>query len=537
MSTMPLNKVRCGPIIPRKYPQVVVGNSKGELGYRIREREKCCIVPYEDRSLIELHEQQKMREYENLMKTMDFEQETDRKIGRKKLWNHVQQGLAAYQDSVNARRQKLREVLLREQMSLTREVVDQAQHGDDARMENMRLKTDELKKQREEQRLALVAAKRMQQYLAQCPVLRENIMKKTTVEVKECNLVQMAENEARRKEREEHERLWHNLMLKEVDAKGEREIEEAKKRCLVDREVMSTLQKQIAGKQALEEQLKQVRQEDKEYVACLKEQMRRDKLARLESEHRKRQALKEDLHQQVMDAKRRLAEKARQEAEMDRLRDSLAAAEIAREQSKIKESSAILRRELLAYIQYLEDLRKEEAMRNIEVDRVIAESTEKADARRNLAVQQFKEARTRGLREVIQGLDEQIKQNRRKGMEEEEKRRLEQEALQKELATEAKLAAQAKEMAKNRKLRYKKDLEEQRELAEAAKRKETEDTRRWYEQEMQRQQEDLNLTEELLMASDVITPHPFKVLLKECAARYAAEKKGHCYCPPPLSTE
>ncbi|XP_076380835.1 uncharacterized protein LOC117219971 [Megalopta genalis] len=537
MSMMPLNKVRCGPVIPRKYPQVVIGSSKGELGYRIREREKCDIVPYVDRSLIELHEQQKMREYENLTKTMDFERQTDRKIGKKKLWNHVQQGLAAYQDSVNARRQKLREVLLREQMSLTREVVDQAQHGDDARMENMRLKTDELKKQQEERRLALVAAKRMQQYLAQCPAIRENIMKKTTMEVKECNLVQMAENEARRQEREELEKLWHNLMLKEVDARKEREIEEAKSRCLVDREVMTTLEKQIAGKLALEEHLKRVQQEDKEYVACLKEQMRRDELERLELEHKKRQALKSDLLEQMMDAKRRLAEKARQEAEMDHLRDSLAAAELAREQAKIKESSAILRKELLAYLQYLEDLRKEEATRNIEVDRIIAEFVEKADARRNLAAKQFKEAKSKGLQEVLRGLDEQLKQNRRKEKEEEEKRRLEQEVLRKELETEARLSANAKEEAKTRKLRYKKDLEEQRRLAEDAKRKETEELRTWHEQEMKRQQEDLKLTEELLAASDVITPHPFKALLKECAARYAAEKEGQCYCPPPLPTE
>ncbi|XP_076282747.1 uncharacterized protein LOC143210105 [Lasioglossum baleicum] len=92
MSMKPFNKVRCGRIIPRKYPQAVIGNSKGALGYRIREREDCVIVPYVDRSLIEKHEMEKMKEYEHLMKTMDFVKETDRKIGKKKLWNHVQQG-------------------------------------------------------------------------------------------------------------------------------------------------------------------------------------------------------------------------------------------------------------------------------------------------------------------------------------------------------------------------------------------------------------------------------------------------------------
>ncbi|XP_076659211.1 uncharacterized protein LOC143362703 [Halictus rubicundus] len=537
MSMMPLNKVRCGRIVPRKYPHAVIGNSKGELGYRIREQEDCVVIPHVDRSLIEKHEQEKMKEYEHLLKTMDFEKETDRKIGKKKLWNHVQQGLAAYQDTVNARRQKLREVLLREQMTLTKEVVDQAQHGDDARMEEMRRKTDELHKQQEEQRLALVAAKRMQQYLLQCPEVRESIVKRNTMEAKESNLVQMAENEARKQEREEIERLWHKLMLKEVEAKKEREVEEAKGRCLVDRELVMTLEKQIAGQLALEEQKKEVQKEDREYVACLMEEMRREELERLENERVKREALKRDLQEQVLNAKRRLAERARQEAEMDNLRDSLVAAELARERSKITESSAILRRELLAYLQYLEDLRKEEVVRNIEVDRIIEQSNKEADARRDLAVKQFNEARSRGLQEVLRGLEEQVKQNRQREKEEEEERRLEKEELEKTIETEARLTAYAKEEAKNRKLRYKRDLEEQHRLGKEAQRKEAEEMKRWNLEEEKRQQEYLKLTEELMMASEDITPHPFKILLKECAARYAAEKEGQCYCPPPLSAE
>ncbi|XP_076282741.1 uncharacterized protein LOC143210102 [Lasioglossum baleicum] len=422
-------------------------------------------------------------------------------------------------------------------MTLTGEVVDQAQHGDDARMEEMRQKTDELKKQQEEQRLALVAAKRMQQYLSQCPEFREKLVKNSTIEVKESNLVQMAENEARKQEREEIERVWHNLMLKEVEAKKEREVEEAKSRCLVDRAVMMTLEKQIAGQLALEEQKKEVQKEDREYVDCLIKEMRREELERLENVRVKREALKKDLQEQVLHAKRRLAEAARQEFEMDHLRDSLAAAELARERSKITESSALLRKELLAYLQYLEDLRKEEVIRNIEVDRIIEQSAKEADARRNLAVKQFKEARTRGLQKVLQGREEQVKQNRQREREEEERRRLEKEELEKMMETEAKLTAHAKEEAENRKHRYKQDLEEQRRLAEEARRKEAEETKKWYLEDEKRHQEYEKLTEELMMASDDVTPHPFKVLLKQCAARYAAEKEGQCYCPPPLSAE
>ncbi|XP_076228619.1 cilia- and flagella-associated protein 53 [Nomia melanderi] len=446
-------------------------------------------------------------------------------------------GLAAHEDTVNERRQKLREVLLREQMSLTREVVDQAQHGDDARMDEMRERTEQLRKQQEEQRLALVAAKRMQQYLARCPEIREQMAKKYTVEVKESNLIQMAENEAKRRENEEIEKLWHNLMLRDVEAKKEREVEEAKTRCLGGREVVMTLEKQIAGKLALEEQKKQIQEEDREYVACLKEEMRKEELERLENERRKRDALKKELQGQVLGAKRRLAEKARREAEMDRLRDTLAAAELAKEKSKIKESSVVLRRELLAYLQYLEDVRKEEAMRDVAVDRIIEESAKEANARRDLAVKQFKEARKRVLQDVLRGRDEQMELQRQRERDEEEKRRLEREEMEKAIETEAKLTIYARQEDKDRKLRYKRDLEEQRKCADDCRRREAEGTEKWYREEAKRREEDLKLTDELLTASEDITPHPFKVLLKQCAARYAAEKEGQCYCPPPLSAE
>lgn len=446
-------------------------------------------------------------------------------------------GLAAHEDTVNERRQKLREVLLREQMSLTREVVDQAQHGGDARLDEMRARTEQLRKQQEEQRLALVAAKRMQQYLARCPEIRGQMAKKYTAEVKEGNLIQMAENEAKRQESEELEKLWHNLMLRDVEAKKEREVEEAKSRCLGDREVVMTLEKQIAGKLALEDQKKQVQKEDREYVACLKEEMRKEELERLENERTKRDALKKELQEQVLEAKRRLAEKARREAEMDRMRDTLAAADLAREKSKIKESSAALRRELLAYLQYLEDVRREEATKDIAVDRIIEESLKEANVRRDLAVRQFKEARERVLQDVLRGRDEQMELKRQSERDEQERRRLEREEMEKAMETEAKLTVCARREDNDRKLRYKRDLEEQRKCADDCRRREAEETEKWHREEAKRQEEYSKLTDELLTASEDITPHPFKVLLKQCAARYAAEKDGQCYCPPPLPAE
>ncbi|KOC65705.1 hypothetical protein WH47_10167 [Habropoda laboriosa] len=97
------------------------------------------------------------------------------------------------------------------------------------------------------------------------------------------------------------------------------------------------------------------------------------------------------------------------------------------------------------------------------------------------------------------------------------------------------LAAYSKEERKNRMLSYRKDLEDQWKQAEDVRRREAEREEERRLEEKRREEEYEKLTEELLHASEDITPHPFKILLRECAARYAAEKEGLCYCPPPLS--
>ncbi|XP_054014712.1 trichohyalin-like [Hylaeus anthracinus] len=542
MSIFPLQNVKCGPLKPRKYPQAVAGCPKGALGYRLKER-NCKIVEYQDRSAFEQYEAEKRRDYEHIIKTMNFEEQTDRKISNKKVWQRVQQGLldssglATYEEGVNARREKLRELLLGEQMGLIREVVEQAQHGDDDRMDEVRRKIAEIRRKQEEQRLALVAAKRKQQHIAQCPDLREKMAKKYTVEAKEINLAQMEDNVTKKRAEEEMERLWHDLMLKDIEAKKEHEVEMAKKRCLLDQEVVATLATQIAGKLALEEQKKQVQKEDREYLDDLLQTIRREELENLEKERRKRENLKKDLQEQILIAKRQLAERARREAEIDKMRQTIADEELAKERSNIKETSAALRKELLAYLCYLEDLRKDEAKRNIEIDLVVESAMKEARAKRDLGQKKFREAKERGLRECLRGREEQLRQKCEKQREEQERIRLEKEAMEKEIELEAKLAARAKEEEKKRRLCYKKELEEQWRYADDARRRELEEEEKRRLEESKRQEEYQRLTEELLTASENITPHPFKILLKEYEARYAAEKAGHCYCPPSLHAE
>lgn len=432
---------------------------------------------------------------------------------------------------VNVRREKLREILLKEEMGLIHEVIDQAQHGDDARMDDMRRTIEEIHKEEEEQRLALLAQKRMQQYVMGSALFREELSKKAVIEAKQINLVQMTENEVKRQAEKELDNFWHQMMLKEVEAKKQRDVEETKRRCLVQENDTEILMKQMAGKLALEEERKRIRQEDVEHMERLCEAVRKEELDKAERDRQKKEELKNDLLEQIRLAKTRMTEEDHHEKEMDRLRGVITAEELAREEAAIVETTAAFRSELLAYFEYLENLKKQEERRNLEIDQLVEQSLKEAAAKRDEAVKRYKEVRKKLLQDVIEGREQQLRIKCEKKKKEEEDRLLEKEMLEKEIEMEAKLTANAKKEERERMLCYKKELMEQWKLKDETRRKEIEEGKKMYVDELKRQNDEYN---KIMDVPQVTAPHPFKILLKECATRHAAEKEGKCTCPPLL---
>lgn len=426
--------------------------------------------------------------------------------------------------------------MLNEETNLTREIVEEAQRGNDARLEEMRTRTEELRKRRGEEQEALIAAKRMQQYLASCPEVKQTLSKRAAVEAKQCNIAQMVDNEAKRSEEEELDALWHQIMLKELETKKREEAEESAKRTSAQQEAVSMLAKQLADKLALEDERKRIKNNERAKLEQLWEDVRQAERRNLETERWKREKLKSELEEQILMTKRFLAERAREEAAADRAFRMLAEKEVATEKARARKDVTVLRMELLAYLKYLEDLRQEEAKRNLEVDAIVRQSYEDAEARRRLALKKFKEARERGIQEVLRGREEQLRMKREA---QEEERRLkieEKEAVEKQIEMNTNLAAVEQEKMRQRTLRYRLDLEEQWQEVEATRRRELEEDRRQNAETKRRADEYQRLTNELLNASENITPHPFKVLLQQCAARHAAEREGRSYCPPALTS-
>ncbi|XP_015509570.2 calponin homology domain-containing protein DDB_G0272472-like [Neodiprion lecontei] len=528
----------CAALKPRHNPIDYPGTANVSCAHRMREPNSNCRYVkqfYELRKSTEIDPTKELedRQLVALNRRFAFEKRTDKRVLRENIRRSVEQGMMAYEDGINKRREKLRAMILVEEAAFTKEIVDQAQHGGDSKINEMRARVEELRKKHEEEHQATVAAKRMQQYLTCCLEAREKKTQKLTRDAKLCNLAQMAENEAKRKAERELDALWHCLMLKEVEAKKGREIEEARRRELTTKMVRGTLDDQIAGLRALEAEGRQVKAEQQEALQLMWENIRKEEQRNLDRENYERQRLKRELEDQLMKRQKILAERAAEEKAMDLMFKELGEAELDKEKNERSSTAERLRREMFAYLSNLEAIREEEARRNAEVDAIVEESNRNVEARRTLAIRKFKEARERSLREVMAGREAQMKEKQER--EEREKSEKEREALllQKELDLDAKLNELAESQKKERARHYGLQLKAQQSYVDAVRRRDKEEAQRMYQDGIKREEEYQRQTKLLLEASEHITPHAFKTLLKECAARHDAEQKGQCYCPPP----
>ncbi|KAM0732096.1 hypothetical protein ACS0PU_001638 [Formica fusca] len=446
--------------------------------------------------------------------------------------------MSTYEENLQKRREKLRDLVLSDEMNLTREITEEAQRGEDARLEEMRARTEELRKRREEEHEAMVAAKRMQQYLAACPDIKQELSRRRAIDAKRCNVAQMADNEAKRSTEKELDDLWHKLMLKELEAKKREETEESEKRALAQQEMALALTRQVEDRLVLKEGRNRAEQDERrEHLERLWEEVRRAELQNLEAEKQKREKLKRELEEQILTAKRFLVERAREEATVDRVFNMLVEEELAKEKASAKKDTKALRAELLAYLKYLEDLRQEEVKRNLEVEAIVEQSHRDVEERRNLAMRKFKEARQRAAQEVLRGREEQLRAKQEADEQEQRFKMEEREALERQIEMNANLIAMERKESRQRAFRYGLELKEQQRYVQEMRRRESEEDRRYHREEAVRQADEYQkLTDELLKASENITPHPFKALLKECAARHAAEREGRHYCPPALTS-
>lgn len=423
--------------------------------------------------------------------------------------------MSAYEENLQARREKLRDLVSNEEANLTREIAEVAQRNECARFEEMLARTEELRKRQDEEREAIVAAKQMQQYRASNPDIRQELSRRCVINAKRCNVEQMADNEARRLAEKKLDAVCYETMLKESDAKRHKEAEESERRALARQETVSTLVKQVADKLALEDKKKRVERDEQKDRERLCEDMRRAELKNLEMEKQKRVKLKEELEEQILTAHKFHIESAREEAMIDRMFITLVEEELARERVRVKRDTTALRAELNYFQKYLKDLQREKIKRNLEMAAIIQQVNEDTDMKRKRALEKTREARQLASQEVLRTWEKQL-MTRKEELERAQRLKMEeQKALERQIQMDADLIAAEQKESRQKALRYGLELKEQQRCVEMTRRHEFEEERRYYRAEAKRQAEEYQRhADELLNASESITPHPFKAVLK-----------------------
>lgn len=431
--------------------------------------------------------------------------------------------MSAYEEGLRARRERLCDLVLDEESSLTRELAEETQRAEDARFEERRATTEELRKQQEQERETLAAAKRTQQYLASCQTVKEEHSKGCAINVKRSNMAQIADNRAKRSAEKELEELWYRAMQRQLETETLKEMQESAKRATAEREVASTLAKQVAEKVALDEERKrQRRSSELEQLQRLREESRREESRDLETRRQKQEKLRKEMEGGILDARRRQEERAREEADRESTEGEIL-------KQRPTKDAATLRIESMAYAGYLEELRRDEVKRERELEAAIARSREDAEARRELERKKLKEARERGLQEVLRGREEQTRAKRDAEAAEQRLKMVEREALERQIECDANLTAMERRQSRQKAYRYGLELKGQQEQREQRQRRLLEAERRRELEEMKSQGDRMHLAVETRAALRVPSGRQFE----ECHAARDA-RVGRCCCPPVL---
>jgi len=390
----------------------------------------------------------------------DFENSTEKRILQSNIKMKVKTMTQATEYNLECRRQKLREMLAREEQAYIQEMED-SQETVLERQAKMRERAKYLKDKRESERLLTVQDKYDQQFRAQCEELRSTLSKRHQDQVCLERLEQLRQKEqiahAKRAQEDMYAKLWEQDMLEKA-AREEREAKEQHER---NRGVLDVLRKQMAALQAQKEEAKKLKEEE---AQLLKEQRALWKMEDQKAAMEK--ARKQQETRDMLD--RSLASKARKKAkeEQETLAFDLKMLEQLLEESRNEAMETMqrkreLREEDRRYRDYLAQLMAEEKAREAALEKLIQQEVEAAWEKRIDQWRRERKARKLLLEDVMAGrakqLQERLRQNELKQIEAAQER----EELQRRIEQNQRLDAEEAHRVNQGRLRYQQDLVDQ----------------------------------------------------------------------------
>ncbi|CAH1116613.1 unnamed protein product [Phaedon cochleariae] len=451
---------------------------------------------------------------------VQYDKHTEKKQLQRQIRDRVQQKLQAYEDTIEKRREKLKELLCNEERKFYSEVIEIAQKGDEMKMEEMKKRAQILKARREEDRLKIVHQKRIDQYRDRCQELRPSLMKKHIIETKNAQFQQIRENEARREADRELDRMWNDLNAKEMRAKMEREEQDIINQKNRQLDLLNVWQKQIKGKELLKAEIQKVAQEDKIEMDNLRDELRREEIEALDAKIRKRNERAKELMEQIASQEQLLAKRKLEEDTLDQAFNQLAELEIQREKQAIKDFTTQAKRETAMYKKHLKELEEERKKEEKELDMLLETYRKEIEGKQDEAKCKILEAKKKLQRNVMEGRAEQLAHKRQQAENQLKLKQAENELLRMAFDKNERLQAESDRLEAEAVRQYRDDLKQQIEYSNLLREREKQELKRQLEEGRKEEEMYQKIVEEMVKGNvESDAKHPFRKVLENYDCR------------------
>ncbi|XP_056629834.1 cilia- and flagella-associated protein 53-like [Diorhabda sublineata] len=472
-----------------------------------------------------LREDEGSKLYQKGYVSMMYDNHVEKKRTQRIIREKVEQKIQDYEESINKRREKLQKMLCIEEREFYRMTVEQAQRGDERKMDNMKRTVEQIRAKREEERLELVRKKRIEQYITRCQDLRPALLKKHLIESKNAQLQQMRENEAKREANKELDRMWNELNQKELRAKIEREERELLAAKAQQINVHEILKKQIRAKELLKAEEKKVTMEDKIEIARHMEKTRLEKIEELKNKRRDADSLRQDLLNQIRTNQDILEKRKREEEAIDQAFAYMSKMEMEREMSAFEESVSQMRKETAMYKEHLKELNASRKKEEEELNALLEEHRQAVQKQQDEAKCKIIEAKRALQCDVQKGRAEQLEHKKKEAEYQLKLKQAENELLRLAFETNACLQAESDRLEQEAIRQYRDDLRKQIEYNNLLRERERQELERQLQKGKEEEEYYQKLVQEIIL-QETERPgnkHPFRRVLEQY----------DCRCPIP----
>ncbi|ENN74600.1 hypothetical protein YQE_08722, partial [Dendroctonus ponderosae] len=357
-----------------------------------------------------------------------------------------------------------------------------------------------------------------------CQELRPSLIKKRLMESKYSQLQQIRENEARREADRELDKMWHELAVKEVEAKKEREVQEMLERRNKEKEMLSVWEKQIKGNELLREEIGRVAQEDRLEMQKLSEQLRREEIEALDKKRRKRDEAAKQILEQIEIQKQLHDQRKKEENALEQAFTTLAQLEIERERSSMQNAAENARRETAMYRQHLKQLDDERKLEEKKLMELLEMHRKEVEEKQNAARCKIIEAKRQLQKDVLAERANQINYKQLEAEQQLKLKEAENELLRMAYETNERLQAESDRLERQAALQYRQDLKRQIDYNTVLRKREREELERQLAEGAKEEEKYKKIVEQMLSGEIEITAkHPFR----------KAIEKHDCLCPIP----